>query len=290
MSYTLIRRIALHSLIFAVCVTQYGFSAGPAHEMLVADDSVYSPSLHRYMLLRVIAPSGPASTELRMGLFLLHGFGGDHTNWSSFVDLPGAVDTARLVIIAPDGRNSWYVNSVTDSLARFESAIVDDVYPAVMRKYQIDSTKVGIAGFSMGGFGALSLGLRHPEKFRFVGALSASLDVPYGIPDLELHGRGGLRLSMEMAVGTDTARWHEFDLVARARVLQGSAAPYLYLVTGIQDEFRERLALYRTFADSLRSCDLAYEFHEVPGRHDWKYCSREIGPMVRRMILVFSTH
>ena len=281
-------RTCLAALILAVCVTQYGLSAGPTHEMQMADDSVYSPSLHRYMVFRVISPSAPASADLRMGLFLLHGFGGDHTNWSSFVDLPGAIDTALLVIISPNGENSWYVNSVTDSLAGFENAIVDDVYPAVMRKYHIDSSRVGVAGFSMGGFGALSLGLRHPEKFRFVGAMSASLDVPFGIPDLELHGRGGLRLSMEIAVGTDAARWNEFDLVARARALKGSAAPYLYLVTGIKDEYRKRLSLYRTFADSLRTFDLAYEFHEVPGRHDWKYCRQEIGPMIRRMLLVFS--
>ena len=167
------------------------------------EDSMYSPALRRHLLYRAVLSRTHDLSRRHPGLFLLHGFGGDYRSWTSSVDLPHIVDTTDLVIITPDARNSWYVNSVTDSLARYEDAIVTDLLPSVVRKFHLDSTKIGIAGFSMGGFGALSLGLHHPKQFVFIGAFSASLDVPLRIPELERNNRGELRQSLEQAFGTD---------------------------------------------------------------------------------------
>jgi S-formylglutathione hydrolase FrmB len=196
------------------------------------------------------------------------------------------MDTSHLVIITPDGRNSWYVNSITDTLDRYEDALIHDLLPIVIHRFHIDSTKTGVAGFSMGGYGALSLGLRHPDAFRFVGALSASLDLPLGIPDLERNGRGGLRASIEHAMGTDPLAWSAFDLRERLQTLDSASAPYLYLVTGIQDEFLLRLSLYRSFAESVRERGITYEFHESPGRHTWAFCEQEIGSLIRRFLSI----
>jgi putative tributyrin esterase len=196
------------------------------------------------------------------------------------------VDTTGLVIITPDGRNSWYVDSATDSLARYDDAIVTTLLPAVIRKFHIDSARVGVAGFSMGGFGALSLGLHHPAEFVFIGAFSASLDVPLGIPALERNNRGELRQSLEQAFGTDTSQWAARDPRTLLLGRDPASLPYIYLATGIRDEFTLRLSLYREFADMLRANQFAYEYHETPGRHNWGYCRQEIGPCIRTFLRI----
>ena len=118
----------------------------------------------------------------------------------------------NIAVIMPDGENSWYVNAVNDSAGHYEDALLQDLLPAIRQRTRIDTTRMGVAGLSMGGFGALELGLRHATTFRFIGALSASLDVPFGIPDLERNGRGGLRGSLNTIFGADTSRWAAYSI------------------------------------------------------------------------------
>lgn len=142
----------------------------------------------------------------------------------------------------------------------------------------------------MGGYGALNAGLRHPDRFRFVIALSASLDVPMLIPDIERNGRATLKPSILAAFGADSsAFWLAHDPFRLVRATPATNAPYIYLANGIQDEFGKRLALYRAFADTLRNAGWRYEYHETPGRHDWGFWDREIRQALSRLreVLMF---
>jgi putative tributyrin esterase len=283
------RAIAIAALFLLLCDAGRASRPDTTFRAEVLEDSVYAPALHRHLLYRAVVPRSPGLTQHRAALFLLHGFGGDHRSWTSSVDLTSIVDSTGLVVITPNGENSWYVNSATDSLDRFEDAIVTTLLPAVTGKFHIDSARVGVAGFSMGGFGALSLGLRHPAQFVFIGAFSASLDVPLGIPDLERNNRGGLRQSLEQAFGTDPSEWPAGDPRTYLHGRDSASVPYLYLATGIRDEFTGRLSLYRDFADILRENRFAYEYHETPGRHNWAYCRQEIGPCVRTFLRIIES-
>jgi putative tributyrin esterase len=263
------------------------FSRG-SDSVSVIEDSLYSSAVHHFMPYRAVVPTRCDTCGLRAGLILLHGFGGDHRSWTSSVDLKELALSFRIVIITPNGHDSWYVNSLTDSLNRYDDAIVNDLIPTLVHNYGIDSSRIGVAGFSMGGFGALSLGLHHPDKFAFIGALSASLDVPMGIPDLARNDRLGLKPSLVAAFGSNPARWPSRDLVTLLHSMDSASVPYLYLATGIHDEFRLRVSLYHAFIDFLTSRHMAYEFHETPGHHNWAYCQQEIHPLVKRMMTLFS--
>jgi putative tributyrin esterase len=281
----------LHCILAVLALTAAIGGTAVSHEnepVTVIEDSVLSPALHHVLQFRAVVPAPCDTCGKPAGLILLHGFGGDHRSWTSSVNLREIAGTFHIVIITPNGHDSWYVNSATDSLNRYDDAIIRDLLPAVTRLYHIDSSKVGVAGFSMGGFGALSLGLHHPDKFRFIGALSASLDVPMGMPDLGRNDRLGLKPSLEAAFGTDPAGWPSHDPVTCLKGMDSPSVPYLYLATGISDEFKLRISLYHAFADFLTSRRVAYEFHETPGRHNWAYCQQELGPLVKRMMALFN--
>jgi enterochelin esterase family protein len=62
-------------------------------------------------------------------------------------------------------------------LARFTSALLDEVMPRVESQYNIGRQQKdrAIAGLSMGGAEAMSIGLGHPERFAYVGGISPAL-------------------------------------------------------------------------------------------------------------------
>ncbi len=246
------------------------------------EDSVYSVSIHRMMHFRVCLPASLPAGGQCPTILLFHGFSGNYRNWTDLTDVRRLALLDTVLVVTPDGVDSWYVNSFTDSSARYESAIVSDLLPFVLGKYPADRRNLGIGGLSMGGYGALTLGLRHPDIFRFIGELSGSLDIPFGMPDLEKNGRGGLRPALTRAFGADTAGWGAVSPERLACSIDTFRAPYIYMANGIQDEFRLRVGLHRAFADILRSRGIAYEYHETPGRHAWDYWAREIAPLLRR--------
>ncbi len=253
------------------------------HETL-KEDSVYSPRLHRVMHYRVLTSTPDPSLPPPPTLVLLHGYTGNHRNWTDLTPLKEIVADRALTVIMPDGENSWYVNAVNDSAGPYEDALLQDLLPAIGHHIRIDTTRMGIAGLSMGGYGSLVLGLRHPHRFRFIGALSASLDVPFMIPDLERNGRGGLKTSLETVFGRDTIFWAAHAPFRLAAAITKENAPYVYLANGIQDEFALRLTLYREFADLLRSRGFRYEYHETPGRHSWEFWAQEIPGVIGRFL------
>jgi putative tributyrin esterase len=253
-------------------------------EPTVTEDSLYSPRLHRTMHYRVLVSDPSEEAMAHPTLVLLHGYTGNHRNWTDLTRLRDVVAGRHIVIVMPHGENSWYVNAVSDSAGPYEDALLTDLLPAVIRNFPIDTTRMGIAGLSMGGYGALSLGLRHPHTFRFIGSLSGSLDVPFLIPDLERNGRAGLKASLEHIFGRDTTFWAAHAPFRLAASMPASDAPYFYLANGIQDEFTRRLYLYRDFADLLHSRSLRYEYHETPGRHSWDYWEQEIPGVIQRFL------
>ncbi len=259
-------------------------AVGPLNAQTVVIDSLIAPSLGRMQHVTVLLPRGFDTTRTYAGLILLHGFGGDHRNWTALTHLADDLGSRPLVILMPDGDNSWYVNSVTDPANRYEDDLASDVVTYGTRRYHLDTTRLAIGGLSMGGYGALVAGLRHPDRFRFVIALSSSLDVPRGIPDLEQEGRAGLRPSLVAALGADSsAAWKSYDILRLVAHADPARTPYVYLATGISDEFAKRLSLHRALADSLRAHQISYEYHETPGRHNWEYWDREIGPALERL-------
>jgi putative tributyrin esterase len=251
-------------------------------QSLPVEDSLYSASIHRMMHFRVCLPNPESAGHKYPAIILLHGFGGDYTNWTDRTNVRNLAVLDSVVIVTPDAGDSWYVDSFTDTTARYESAIVSDLLTDVISKYPADSRYLGIGGLSMGGFGALTIGLRHAGKFKFIGEMSGALFIPFGIPDLEKVGREYLRPSLTRAFGVDSLAWRGVAPERIAAAIDTVRAPYIYMVSGIQDDLANRVANHRSIADILRARGIHYEYHETPGRHSWDFWSREIGPLLGR--------
>lgn len=111
-------------------------------------------------------------------VYLLHGWAGNYSQWEKNSDLQKYADTYNTIIICPDGfYDSWYINSPEKKGQNFADFFKLELYPTLLKQYPIDTNNVFITGLSMGGFGALSLFLDAPNRFRGAGSTSGILDI-----------------------------------------------------------------------------------------------------------------
>ena len=128
----------------------------------------------------VITPgNNKKSKELYPTVYLLHGFGGNYSNWIRRVpQLAAYADEYKTLIVCPDGEfGSWYYDSPVDSSMRYETYVAKEIpafietnYPAIR-----DRKARAISGLSMGGHGGLFLGFRHANFFGACGSMSGAL-------------------------------------------------------------------------------------------------------------------
>jgi S-formylglutathione hydrolase len=132
-------------------------------------------------------------------VYLLHGWGMSDTCWTNGtfqkMALGSSVDEAikagsvrETIFVMPDACNafggSWYVNSTV--AGNWEDFITRDLVSAIDAAYRTVASRNGrgIAGHSMGGYGALYIAMRHPDEFSAVYAMSPAVTF-FGPSDAE---------------------------------------------------------------------------------------------------------
>ena len=233
--------------------------------MKLQDLTFYSKALGRTMPFRVYLPASlQAGKELPV-VYLLHGGGTDYRSWSNESDV---AQYARdgLILVMPEGDESYYMNEVGSPRNKFEDYITQDLIGEVERQFPARKDRAGRAliGISMGGFAAVEYALSQPQLFVFVGALSPSIDVPFRRFNIRRIGQWWKFRNIFGPVGSkERSDRNPFQQVQMANPKQ---TPYIYLTAGEQEPLLEP---NRRFAALLRRHGIAYEFHTKPGGHDW---------------------
>jgi putative tributyrin esterase len=239
---------------------------------LVRDSVFYSVSLKREMRYRVLIPRDYEKNGRVRVLYLLHGLYGDYRNWDSYTGLQNYDGKLRLLIVMPDADDAWYTNSATVPLDRFEDYIVKDLISEIDEKYKTIRAAKGraIAGLSMGGYGAVKLGLKYPQLFAFVGSLSGALNAAQNL-DIQ---RPEFRPKLREVFGDEGSRTRgENDIFQLLSTPHQTPRPYFYLACGTNDFLLET---NRALAEQLSSRSINYEYHETPGGHTWAYWDRAL--------------
>ena len=258
--------------------------SGVQAQAIARVDSFYMPSLGKTKKLSILLPAQYNPGLRYPVLYLLHGYTGSNQDWLSRTSIRDYVRTIPLIVVMPDAEDSWYVNSVTEPGDRFEDYLVKDIPRYINKMYSVDTTRQGIAGLSMGGYGAVMLALKHPTRYRFAGSLSGAITFPRGLNDTTRPAERALFPSLKKAFGEKPNNDRTMgDVFFLYRQTTKDSLPYLYLVIGTQDGYRSFLPAHRAFTDLLRSYGAAYEYHETPGGHNWQYWDHEIQPILKRM-------
>lgn len=115
---------------------------------------------------------------------------------------------------------------------RMYSYIVDELYRVVTGELPGDASRTGIFGHSMGGHGALVLGLRNPDKFRSVSAFA-----PIAAPSQSDWGKKALGGYL----GSDTAAWKPYDATELMQTLRAPFPDGILVDQGMSDQFLHQL-------------------------------------------------
>ncbi len=155
---------------------------GSAHRAVTAGSittrKFVSSTLQRNWLYNVYLPDDyDTSNYAYPVIYLLHGNGGDEASWDEgmrVIDgLIQAGNMSPMIAVAPASGRSWWV----DTLEPFETATIQDLIPHVDAAYRTVKGRGGraLAGFSMGGYGALRYALAYPEVFGAATILSPAI-------------------------------------------------------------------------------------------------------------------
>jgi len=234
------------------------------------DVHFFSPALKREMAYRVFMPANPEGKKLPV-VYLLHGGDGTFCDWSNYTDV--ARLGTGLLLVMPQGDDSYYVNAASRPDDRYEDYIIDDLADDVSNRFPARTDRQGraIVGVSMGGFGAVNLALHHPEKFIFVGGISSAIDVPRRPFSLRRFDQSRRYRALFGPSGSETR--HKNDPFFELRTADPAKLPYFYLSCGRQEGL---LAPNREFAALLDRYHIRHEFHSLPGGHDWNRWSAEL--------------
>jgi putative tributyrin esterase len=234
-------------------------------EVALQDITFHSASLNRDMRYRVIAPAS-VSPEVKLPVvYLLHGGGGGFRDWSNYTDVARFAERG-LILVMPEGDESYYTNSAEHPSEKYEDYIVRDIIADVEARFPTTSDRGhrAIMGVSMGGFGAVKLALHHPELFAFVGGLSSALDVPSRPFSVKRISQWQHHRSIFGPWGSATRRDNDPFVLVRSG--DPAKTPYFYLTCGDAEGL---LPTNRSFANLLEQLHFRSEFHLVPGGHNW---------------------
>lgn len=263
------RRIAVSGLVLP-CVF---VAAGATAEM--RRENFRSPSLGQEVAVAVqVPPSYAAGRGEYPVVYALHGLFESQAFWerrglaAQLDELWAAKKLPEFVLVAVDGGNSFFVNG---PLGRYEDLVQDAVLWAE-EHLRVRRQRDGRAlwGVSMGGYAALRIALRHPERFGAVVAHSAMLLEHAPTPE---EGAGRWHMAaFQRAFGDplDGRLWADNDPLALAAAAGGSGLPALRFDCGAQDRYG-LFAGNRKLHEILAARGLAHEFELPPGDHGYDY-------------------
>jgi S-formylglutathione hydrolase FrmB len=214
-------------------------------------------------------------------LYFLHGLGDNEQTlfnsggWTLLDELRRQKKMGDFLIVAPEGRRSFYINSA-DGSVRYNDFFVQEFIPYIEGHFRIRSGRASraISGVSMGGYGALRMAFAHPELFSAVSAQSAAL-ITETPQQIGAASESGSPLASVLAAvfgkPIDVPHWNENNpfLLAKknASRIRNLA---IYFNCGQNDNYgfeKGAAALH----EELQKENVKHEYHPYPGDHSLQY-------------------
>ncbi len=203
-------------------------------------------------------------------LWLLHGGGGDSSDWVRKTNIERYANEAKLIVVCPSSYNSLYSDMHYGD--KYYTYITEEL-PRMMKYFFPISDKREdnfVAGLSMGGYGALKWAMNRPEMFAYAGSFSGAVDMTNILKENHLHD-GVLDRNFLIAFGSvDKVEntYQDVLYMANKNVAEGKLLPKFYLTCGTEDFCYKFNVNARNVFNEL---GIDYTWDERPGNHTWDY-------------------
>jgi putative tributyrin esterase len=233
--------------------------------LAVATVEFMSEALWRQVTYTVFLPdsnivgSGPYTVLLQ-----LHGGNQNHNAWLHSSRLLHYAQKIPLIIVMPDGAQTRWANGGTP-FTRYEDFLVDDLRKHIQQTFPAANGKWAIGGNSMGGFGAVRLGLKYPDRFYSIWSHSGGFPEANTLPE-HWYWSGNV---------------DDLDCYKLIEDLDIPTMPRLSFDCGTDDHLLDDNRRFHTF---LEKRGVPHYYQEHLGGHDWDYWDAHIPEALQQHI------
>jgi len=203
-------------------------------------------------------------------LYLLHGYTGDESSWIRGSGIERYAEEHGMAVVMPDCGNSFYTDFGGGN--DYFSYVTKELIPFIEKMFPVSRKREDrhVCGFSMGGYGAMKIGLSRPDLFASAATLSGALDINEIVKDdvgtgLDFSAIFGDSASLSGSI-------HDlYHLLGQNR--EELEKMRFYQACGTEDFLYEMNGKFRQFMD-ISGLDFRYE--EGPGGHEWNFWDRYV--------------
>lgn len=269
---------------FSIILFLLIFSFSIARAGNVSSVEFFSSSLDRNWSYTVYLPEGYKDSDLKYPVvYLLHGNGGNERDWlvngkieHTLDKLISSGEIPPVIAVTPDVGTGWYV----DRKEKFESAFIKDLLPEIDGRFRTVPDRFGrfLAGFSMGGYGALRFAFIYPELFSAAGLINPAIYAPEP-PESSSATKVGV-----FGEPYDGNIWKSLNYPAYIEeFLEKNIKVPVYIVSGDDDYFN--IELHATLLyEELRKSGQPAELRIYNGGHTWEFASKRIGDVLKYIL------
>lgn len=214
-------------------------------------------------------------------LYLLHGLYGSDDIFLANTSIQKFAEDNGIAIVIPCGENSFYVDN-KNAHAYYGEYVGQELLDITRNIFPLSDKREDtfIAGFSMGGYGAIRNGLKYSQNFSKIGMISAALItddiVSYTSDSNVLRSR---EFYESIFGNLDDLQGSDMD--PKALIETTNIVPDIFMACGVDDFLYEKNV---DFYEFLKSENISAEFIEAPGEHTWEFCDKYIKEFIKTLI------
>ena len=237
----------------------------------------FSDALGDKLPFAVILPSDRKNHAPESVLFLLHGHGRNHLTLIEEPEVLKYLLDQPYLVILPFTKNGWYTNSTVNPEMRYGDAM-DELIGLVEKEFNLRNERSdwAIAGWSMGGFGAVSIAERQNDRFGFAASIIGLLDFPKAN---ESANSAAYQVPTSV-FGDDQQTWNKYNPINKLERLENTP---VFLVLGEQAFDYE---MNKSFIQKSKDQRLSLKVHTLQGGHTQETRNEAI-PLILREVNAF---
>lgn len=215
-------------------------------------------------------------------LYLLHGLYGSDDIFLANTSIQKFAEDHGIAIVIPCGENSFYVDN-EKAHAYYGEYVGQELLDITRNIFPLSDKREDtfIAGFSMGGYGAIRNGLKYFQNFSKIGMISAALITDEIINYSDSSNVLRSREFYESVFG-NLSDVKNSDKDPKYLIENCPDVPDIYMACGVDDFLFEKNA---DFYDFLKYKNIDATFVEAPGEHTWEFCDKYIKKFIETLSL-----
>lgn len=216
----------------------------------------------------IVLPSNYSKDKKYPVLYLLHGHGGSNTSWMGIKNtLIEEATKYEMIIVCPDGKNSWYWDSVLDTKSQYDTFVSSELVSYIDANYSTIQSPKGraVTGLSMGGHGGLWLGINHADVFGACGSMSGGVDITPFPSNWNMRDQLG-------KMKENKKRWAEHTVINQLHKIEPNTLEII-IDCGYQDFF---FAVNEKLHEKMLYLNIKHDYITRPGAHNSEYWENAI--------------